>query len=123
MNDGVGAIAEARTAMIDGRVPVPDGDLITAAMWHLAAEGVRPRLERLALAGALVAMEIDRMGGMLTENERDQLAHLANDWNAQAAELERAGNQVPPPDLASQADILRECAAQLRERILKLRTA
>jgi hypothetical protein len=57
---GVQAIAQARQYMADGRVPVQDdGDLITQAMWHLATEGVRPRLERLAYAAALIAMEIE----------------------------------------------------------------
>lgn len=60
-SDGCGAILAAFRAMSDGTVPVPEGDLVTAAMWQLATEGVPARLERLALAGALIAMEIDRM--------------------------------------------------------------
>jgi hypothetical protein len=59
-SEGVQAIAQGRQYLADGRVPVQDGDLITQAMWHLATEGIRPRLERLALAGALVAMEIEQ---------------------------------------------------------------
>jgi hypothetical protein len=58
---GIDAITQVYQAIADGLVHIPDGDLITQAMWHLAAEGVTPRLERLALAGALIAMEIDRM--------------------------------------------------------------
>lgn len=68
-DDGLDAVAQARAAMASGKVPYPDGDLITAAMWHLATEGVTPRLERLALAGALVALEIDRMA-IVAEFER-----------------------------------------------------
>jgi hypothetical protein len=60
-SEGVDAITQAHQAIADGLVRIPDGDLITQAMWHLATEGVTPRLERLALAGALVAMEIDKM--------------------------------------------------------------
>jgi hypothetical protein len=61
VTEGTEAIAQARQMIADGRVPIPDGDLITQAMWHLATEGVMPRLERLALAGALIALEIDQM--------------------------------------------------------------
>jgi hypothetical protein len=60
-SDGIDAIIQAYTAIADGRAELPDGDLITQAMWHLATEGVQPRLERLALAGALIAIEINRM--------------------------------------------------------------
>lgn len=55
---GLWAIAQALWAIRTGRVPVSEPDLVTAAMWYLAAEGIRPRRERLALAGALVALEI-----------------------------------------------------------------
>lgn len=70
-SEGIGAIVQAHQAIADGRVPIPDGDLITQAMWHLSAEGVTPRLERLALAGALVAMEIDQMEARREAHERD----------------------------------------------------
>lgn len=59
---GVEAIAQARQYIHRGTVPADpaDGDLITRAMWHLAAEGIPHRLERLAYAGALIAMEIEQ---------------------------------------------------------------
>jgi len=56
---GVSAVIQARVAMVRGQVPVPGGDLVTAAMWHQAAEAVRPRLERLALAAAILTIELD----------------------------------------------------------------
>lgn len=60
--EGIRAIVQGRLALARGQVPVPaDSDPVDAAMWHLATEGVTPRLERLALAGGLVAAEIDRM--------------------------------------------------------------
>jgi hypothetical protein len=61
--DGLGAIGQALRWIRSGQVQLAsDGDLITQAMWHLATEGlVDQREERLALAGALIAMELDRM--------------------------------------------------------------
>jgi hypothetical protein len=60
--EGIHAIVQGRLALARGKVPVPAGsDPVDAAMWLLAAEGVTSRLERLALAGGLVAAEIDRM--------------------------------------------------------------
>lgn len=57
---GMSAIAQARSAVIKGEAPLPEGDLISAAMLAMSAEGIQPRLERLALAGALIAAEISR---------------------------------------------------------------
>lgn len=59
----------------------------------------------------------------MTQYERDLLAHLAHDWEAQAAMLERE------PELASYLGrderqrhilVLRDCAEQLRERLALL---
>lgn len=55
----------------------------------------------------------------MTEHERDVLAHLADDWDAQAAQLERAHD--PDNAMWRRAYGLRECAGQLRERLLQLR--
>lgn len=57
--EGISAVIQARVAMVRGQVPVPGGDLVAAAMWHQATEAVRPRLERLALAAAILTIELD----------------------------------------------------------------
>ena len=54
----------------------------------------------------------------MTQEERDHLAHLANDWDAQAAELER-GTQMMYN--SARAKVLRSCAGDLRDRLLRLR--
>lgn len=63
-------------------------------------------------------------GGSMTQHERDHLTHLANDWDAQAAMLERQ------PELASYLGrderkrhilVLRDCAEQLRRKLMLLR--
>ena len=58
--DGICAVIQARLALARGQVPMPEGDLVTASMMLQAAEGITPRLERLVLATALLAAEIDR---------------------------------------------------------------
>lgn len=58
--DGVEAITVARAALATGEVPVPGGDLIIAAMELLAAADADRRIERLALAGGLIALLIDQ---------------------------------------------------------------
>lgn len=56
----------------------------------------------------------------MTQEERDVLAHLAADWDAQAAQIERQHD--PDHAMWRKAYALRECAGQLRDRLLKLRT-
>lgn len=60
MSAGLQAITDALTAVESGQVPVPAGDLAAAVMELVALSDADRRLERLALAGALVAMMIDR---------------------------------------------------------------
>lgn len=55
----------------------------------------------------------------MDQHDRDVLAHLANDWDAMAAQLDRSG--VPAGECHVRAEILRECAGQLRDRLLQLR--
>lgn len=70
--DGIRAAAQARLALARGQVPLPDGDLVTAAMMLQAAEGVGSRLERLALAAALLAAEMD---ATITRAQHDAAAN------------------------------------------------
>lgn len=57
----------------------------------------------------------------MTEHERDILSHLANDWDAQAADIERKGFTPLLPSHRFRAEALRECAGQLRAQLLELR--
>jgi hypothetical protein len=58
--EGLDAVAQARVLIATGRVAVQDANLVTQAMWHLSTEGAGHRIERLALAGALIAMELEK---------------------------------------------------------------
>ena len=60
VSEGIDAITQARFHLASGAVPRPDTDLALAAMELLAAADADPRLERLALAGALIAELIDQ---------------------------------------------------------------
>ena len=55
----------------------------------------------------------------MTREECDQLAHLANDWDAMAAALER--DHLSGGFMGQSSQTLRDCAGQLRDRLLKLR--
>jgi hypothetical protein len=57
----------------------------------------------------------------MDEHARDVLAHLAADWDAQAAELERDPVLMHLAELRTRAGDLREHAGQLRDRLLRLR--
>ena len=56
---GIDAIMTARRALGDGTVPVPDCNLVTAAMEVLSGADADRRPERLALAGGLIALLLD----------------------------------------------------------------
>ena len=55
----------------------------------------------------------------MTQEERDQLAHLANDFDALAAQIER--DHLSGTFTGQDSRTLRYCAGQLRDRLLKLR--
>ena len=48
---------------------------------------------------------------------REELAHLARDWDAQAAQIEKSNAGKAHFDIIERARVLRECARQLRERL------
>ena len=61
---------------------------------------------------------ITRIGAPLVPPSLDRLAHLAADWDAQAAQLERSSGTGR---VEGQAEAMRDCAGQLRDlvRVMK----
>jgi hypothetical protein len=67
---GVVAILEARMALLSGEVATPDpADLVTVVMELLAGADADIRVERLALAGGLIALLIEQRYGIAPPGE------------------------------------------------------
>lgn len=66
-------------------------------------------------SGSCVEVSELARGGAPAPVSRDELAHLAADWDAQAAQIERRCD--PDSPWWRKAYALRECAVQLRDRI------
>lgn len=83
---------------------------ITSPTWDELDRTTEGRWARW-LAETVISEMLRR--GVLVAVSRDQIAHLADDWDAQAAQIER-GDFIGP-ELLAEARIRRECAGLLRD--------
>jgi hypothetical protein len=91
---GVVAILEARMALLSGEVATPDpADLVTVVMELLAGADADIRVERLALAGGLIALLIEQRYGIAPPGEESRAQ-----WpeQARAAAIDAISRRIGP---------------------------
>lgn len=84
---------------------------VKSPTWDELGETLRGQWTRHLMISAFIqAVE----QGFILAAGRDAFAHLANDWDAQAAQIEREGFGAHSTELLGRATAMRESARQLR---------